>query len=186
MFAPAHEMFGMCTNNNYDGGWKGTSFASPIVAGIAALYFEKNPTHTVSQFENKLYNSCLKIDDSGHYGYGAVDIAKTLDLSANNKNITVKIKANWTNMYAYQWNLRQGVEKLSWPGEKLSKDNNGYYTLSINPVTYDSLIFSNGAGLQTIDILTTFLDGRIYDLSGSEYLQLESKLALGHYIKESS
>ena len=186
VFAPAHLMTGMCSYNasKYDKDWKGTSFASPIVAGIAALYFEKYPNHTVSQFENQLYNSCLKIDDSGHYGYGAVDVARTLSMSTLDSNINIKIKANWQRMYAYQWNLRENLEKASWPGEQLNKNSDGYYTLTINPKTYDSVIFSNNGGSQSIDILTNLLNGRIYDLTSSDYVQVYSTYMVGHFLTE--
>ncbi len=82
VFAPAENMYGCCNygGKKYDGGWNGTSFAAPQVAGMAALYFEKNPTATAKQFENDLYGSCHKIDNSGHYGYGAVDVGKLLKI----------------------------------------------------------------------------------------------------------
>ena len=80
VFAPAENMYGCCNygGKKYDGGWNGTSFAAPQVAGMAALYFEKNPKATAKQFETDLYNCCHKIDNSGHYGYGAVDVGKLM------------------------------------------------------------------------------------------------------------
>ena len=66
VFAPADMMFGCCHygGKKYDSGWNGTSFASPIVAGMAALYFEKNPNNSVAQFTTDLFSSCHKITTS--------------------------------------------------------------------------------------------------------------------------
>ncbi|MBL7883688.1 MAG: S8 family peptidase, partial [Bacteroidia bacterium] len=62
----------------------GTSAASPVVAGIAALYLEKNPTATVQQLKQAVI-TCAKEDNftginlpNNTWGYGKVDAFTTL------------------------------------------------------------------------------------------------------------
>ena len=55
----------------------GTSFASPIVAGAAALWKQAHPSGTVDQFKTDLWNSCVDIGTSDWdttFGYGRLDI----------------------------------------------------------------------------------------------------------------
>ncbi len=60
----------------------GTSFASPIVAGIAALQIGDNPSLSPSQIKNRLIASANKVAGMGgnfftdYYGYGLVDVYK--------------------------------------------------------------------------------------------------------------
>ena len=184
VFAPAQGMYGMCSyGSKYDGGWKGTSFASPIVAGIAALYFEKYPTNTVTQFESALYGACMSMGDDDLYGYGAVDVARTLGISSINQVITVKVKTNWTNCYAFVWNTRSETGPADWPGVKINKGTDGYFSYTVNPSVYDSIIFNNGSGVQSCDLIVTSLYGKNYDLTSlTSESQNGSTFYLGKYI----
>ena len=191
VFAPSEQMFGICnfyrdsTHYLYDGGWEGTSFASPIVAGLAALYFEKNPNKTVSEFETSLYSSChlLKNEEThtlSQLGNGRVDALKLLGLS-NNYEVTIKIKSNWSSCFVYAFNSDLSLEKelASWPGKAMSKSGN-YYTYTLKVSDYDMLVIHNNSGTQTIDILaSSFNDGYIYDIT-SNY-SINNKL-IGNYI----
>ena len=64
-----------------DGTWRaasGTSFASPIAAGVAALVMAAQPSLTASQVEDLLYKSAADLGTSGRdidFGYGRVDAA---------------------------------------------------------------------------------------------------------------
>jgi subtilisin family serine protease len=62
----------------------GTSMASPIVAGTAAMYLQKNPTHNYQQVKNAILN-CAKTDSwtgtnlpNSLWGHGKVDAFATL------------------------------------------------------------------------------------------------------------
>lgn len=172
VFAPADMMFGCCHYDNkiYDGGWNGTSFASPIVAGLAALYFEKNPNSTAAQFETALYNSCHKLAAqngiaANQLGYGRVDAGKLLGLTSTG-SVTAKFKASWSSCYAYVWNSVSGSQLKTWPGTGLTK-NNGEFSVEIDISKYDSVIFTQtNSGPQTPDLLvTSFINGDVYDLT---------------------
>ena len=70
----------------------GTSMASPVIAGIAALYLEKCPTSTYADFINALQTEVISDDFTDitpnvAYGYGKVDAFKLL----NSSNIDVTL-----------------------------------------------------------------------------------------------
>ncbi len=170
VFAPSDMMFGCCNyldGTKYDGGWDGTSFASPQVAGIAALYFQKYPSKTPADFENALFKSCHKITTSqiataDQLGYGRVDVGALLGVTAP-ASIKVSVTASWQNVNCYAWNLEQQAEMRPWPGEAMKKEN-GKFVLTINPNQYDSIIFSNPDSVdQTVDLLSSsFASGKSY------------------------
>ena len=192
IFAPSEKMFG-CSNytdntgtyRQYDGGWEGTSFSSPIVAGLAALYFEKYPTRTVVEFEKDLYASCHKLSNSSigevdQLGYGRVDAGKLLD-EVNTQQVTLKVKSNYSSLNVYAWNsdLSKNKELANWPGKQMNKSD-GYFTYTFKLSDYDSLIFNNGSN-QTIDIsASSFIYDNAYDITA---LKKEGNLIVGSYIE---
>ena len=174
VFAPADMMYGCChyDGKKYDGGWNGTSFASPTVAGMAALYFEAFPTKKAADFEKALFGSCHKITTSSiatadQLGYGRVDVGKLLSLSSSG-NVTAKIKANWSSGYAYVWNSVTGNSLSAWPGKALTKSGSAF-SVTIDSGKYDSVIFTQTKdGPQTVDLsVNSFLTGKTLDLTSA-------------------
>lgn len=180
--APGENLYNICnySGKTYDGGWNGTSFSSPIVAGAACLYFEKYPTATNVDFENALYESAAKIEDDKHVGSGRLDIGALLNLDINNEQFTVKFEtSSWwdsdgasTNMYL--WNSVTKQTLNMWPGAQMTK-NGEYYEAELSTSLYDSIIFvrssPNGEfwGAQTIDIsLSALRYCNIYSIKDSE------------------
>ncbi|MBQ0138833.1 MAG: S8 family serine peptidase, partial [Kurthia sp.] len=99
IFAPSDNIYSGASFNGvqYGGGWEGTSFASPMVAGAACLYFQKYPTRSVVEFERDLYASAKSIasDNAGIYtAKGRLDIGALLDVKAEGE---VSISFNVTN-----------------------------------------------------------------------------------------
>ncbi|MBQ0009094.1 MAG: S8 family serine peptidase [Firmicutes bacterium] len=80
---------------------QGTSFASPIVAGAACLWKQKNPNGTAAQFETALYNAC---DDKGAtgwdttFGHGALNLSKLLFDNSSPTSVLVKAKNDQTTI----------------------------------------------------------------------------------------
>ncbi len=192
VFAPSEMMYG-CSNYEengtyytYDGGWRGTSFASPIVAGLAALYFEKYPTYTVSQFEQALYASCVKLTDnsivsnpSEQLGYGRVDVGRLMSITSPT-TVEIKVKSSWSNVYLYAFG--DNKEIANWPGVKLTKQGD-YYSYNINTSTYPFVIFSNGSGTQTFNIASvSFIDSPIYDITSPYAYPRDTGHYVGKYI----
>jgi thermitase len=65
--------------------WSGTSFASPLAAGVAALMMSAKPSLDVGQVEKLLYASAVDIGAPGrdsYYGYGRVDAGAAVKAAA--------------------------------------------------------------------------------------------------------
>ena len=168
VFAPAEGMAGCCNydGKKYDGGWKGTSFAAPIVAGMAALYFEAFPNKGVTDFERDLFASCHKLTSSviatsDQLGYGAVDVGALLKVESP-KEVTVKLDAPSSPWNLFCWNASRA--NAEWPGVKMEKSGTKYVA-KVDVSTYPWLIL-NGPSGQTMDLLaSSFLGGVTLDLN---------------------
>lgn len=72
------------TNHPY-GAWQGTSFASPVVAGVAALVISANPTLSNDQVVSLLEQSADDLGAPGYdpyFGYGRVDALRAVGLAS--------------------------------------------------------------------------------------------------------
>ena len=84
MAAPGNNI--LTTNNGGGYGyWYGTSFASPIVAGLAAMIFSENPSLNNTQVVNLLEQNADDLGTPGwdqYYGYGRVNAYRALSAAA--------------------------------------------------------------------------------------------------------
>ena len=67
--------------NNPYGSWRGTSFASPIVAGVAALVAAEDPSLSNTQIVSILEQASADIGSAGYdttFGFGRVDAARAV------------------------------------------------------------------------------------------------------------
>lgn len=174
VFAPSDMIYGLANHGGkqYDSGYKGTSFSAPQVAGLAALYFQKNPRKTCADFENDLFNTCHKITTSSlasanQLGYGRVDAGKLLgEISTATIHVQASSKS-YSSLYCYAWNLEKEKENHAWPGLAMNKVGNTF-SIDIDSSQYDSLIFTaSGSGPQSVDLMvSSFQSGDIiYSLS---------------------
>lgn len=86
--APGSGVYSTTGASSY-GSMSGTSFASPIAAGVAALAFSLNPSFTPEQVESFIFGSCKDLGTAGEdtlYGHGLVDAAGTLALAGGSTN----------------------------------------------------------------------------------------------------
>lgn len=68
------------------GQWQGTSFASPVAAGVVALMMSAQPTLPNAQIENLLYSTAVDLGATGrdsYYGYGRVNAAAAVSAAAS-------------------------------------------------------------------------------------------------------
>jgi len=78
--APGTNIYSTLPYNTY-GYMTGTSMATPIVAGVAALVWSINPSLTNEQIEQQLYRTSLDLGVEGkdrYYGYGRIDANKAV------------------------------------------------------------------------------------------------------------
>jgi subtilisin family serine protease len=66
--------------NNYSQNFGGTSAATPLASGVAALMLSRNPQLTADRIRTLLQQTCAKIGDepytagrNDYYGYGRID-----------------------------------------------------------------------------------------------------------------
>ena len=75
--APGTNIWTTSTGGRYEQ-WNGTSFSSPLVAGVAALMMSANPSMDNLSIESLLYSSVTGLGAAGRnpfYGYGRVNAA---------------------------------------------------------------------------------------------------------------
>ena len=102
--APGEDVFttDRTDSNGYSSGdytfARGTSFASPYAAGVAALIISQNPTLTAAQVESAMAGSCTDMGADGYdtdYGYGLVNASRAL--SSRLPNLAPHQPAGWSN-----------------------------------------------------------------------------------------
>jgi thermitase len=84
--APGDGVTSTTTGGAVSGGLRGTSFASPIVAGAAALILSAKPNSVVNHLQNDVQNtlrgSADAVGDSSSYGAGRLNLFRALRLTA--------------------------------------------------------------------------------------------------------
>lgn len=83
--APGSSVYSTSGASGY-GYLSGTSFASPIAAGVAALLYALDPNASATEVETWLFASCVDLGGLGEddfFGHGRVDAAAAVALAAN-------------------------------------------------------------------------------------------------------
>jgi subtilisin family serine protease len=78
--APGQDIWTTNRGGGY-GAWYGTSFASPVAAGVGALVMAAKPELSSTQVESILFSSAADLGSAGRdsvYGHGRVDAAKAV------------------------------------------------------------------------------------------------------------
>ena len=78
--APGNLTFSPVTGTGFSSGaGEGTSFAAPIVTGIAALVWQRFPYFTGNNVQETLLGTATSLGNSALYGYGLVNAAAAVD-----------------------------------------------------------------------------------------------------------
>lgn len=83
------------------GSVSGTSFSSPITAGVVALMMARQPSLTASQVESLLYSTATDLGTAGrdiYFGYGRVDAAAAVAAAGNVVVVTPDTQAPSVNI----------------------------------------------------------------------------------------
>ncbi|MGH7848280.1 MAG: S8 family serine peptidase, partial [Candidatus Binatia bacterium] len=97
--APGTSIYTTNNGGSY-GSWHGTSFSSPLVAGLAALIFSLNPNLTSAQVVDILRGSADDLGAGGFdpaFGYGRINVARALEVAATVATIDVAITSPGPN-----------------------------------------------------------------------------------------
>ena len=129
--APGVDICTLDLNGQVTTGAWGTSFSSPIVAGIAALLWSYDSSLTPSQVENLIFDSCVDIGVPGEdneYGHGRVDAWEAMRLLAGQlraplgRQITLVPTFSWfadpntTDTQLYYWPVGGSVTQVDVTG----------------------------------------------------------------------
>ena len=81
------------------------------------------------------------------------------DPPSGSKTLYFQDKLNWSSVKAYMWKDSSGHNNADWPGvnmayvETTPNSNEKIYSITFNPDEFDRIIFTNGSGTQTVDIV---------------------------------
>ncbi len=92
LFAPGVNVYTTTRNSNTSyGGANGTSFSTPLTAGLVGLIFSADPSLTPDEVEEILKLGCDDIGAAGVdsvYGYGRIEVRRSLELAASGPRVT--------------------------------------------------------------------------------------------------
>ena len=64
---------------------------------------------------------------------------------AADQKVTVHFPGDWDSASIYYWNVLPNDKEVEWPGEKLEKDEDGYYSYTFESTTKANFLFTNGS-----------------------------------------
>jgi len=138
---------------------QGTSFASPIVAGAAALYKQKYPSSTPDDFERDLYESCVDIGSSGwdyKFGYGRLDVYNLLNLSRDVAGVSISQSSAslYSGTSVARYNKLQLTAEINPTNATNQNVTWSSSKTSVATVSSTGLVTAVGAGTATITVTT--------------------------------
>jgi uncharacterized protein YjdB len=146
--APGSDIYSTLSNGSY-GEMSGTSMASPLVAGIAALVFAKDESLTPQEVMDLLEGTATDLGTSGWdetYGYGEVNAAAAVEDVSATISGSRSVKVGNTAQYTVASGLENSSE-LSWTWT--TSDS------SIATISSSGLLDAQSSGVVTINVTCT-------------------------------
>lgn len=161
----------------------GTSMASPVVAGISALYFEKCPNASMAEIKNAIINTAQQDSYTGTvpnvgFGYGKIDAFDVL----NQSNYLVNLGSDV--------NICDGDSVVINPGSFTSyqwynNDTSSTFTVDSTESVYLSVVNSSGCKAFSDTIQTNWIplpQKPILTILGNDTLLYSTDLSLQWYL----
>jgi subtilisin family serine protease len=153
------DQYGMHASNG------GTSMASPVIAGIAALYLEKCSKATYQDFINDLHATAKSNKYTGTlpnytYGYGVADALQTLLRTNNTFSLTGNTTITCSSSSTVLVSGNKPIQSILWDDNTTSvtktftKAKIYFFTAkdNLSCITKDSVVITNNTTLPTISI----------------------------------
>ena len=111
--------------------------------------FVKNPTEDYKEALAGTYDSenAMTEQEAREVIANTIRAMAVTKAETSNETITIHYASEWENVQLYAWNALPAdlsTAEFQWPGEKLEKDSNGYYTHTFTGVSKVNFLFSNG------------------------------------------
>ncbi len=136
-----------------DNNWYSYTFKN--IRGNLNIVINSGDEQTLD-INNIVANSCFSLsnnkDINGKYYYKSVNCGD----GSQSDPIKVQFKndISWDKTYLYSWDIEGEPITGSWPGTELTKLENDWYSFEFDSsIEFINIIFSNGSGTQTADIL---------------------------------
>ncbi len=149
------------------------TFTPNSIAQTAWYRIGENGAQTSISAETLVnYNTTINAGESIIVYWGAKDANGTENTGSvtftkadrDPERIYFRNTAGWENVYCYAWNA-DGYVTNAWPGDKVSADDNGYYSYHTGSNFPTYVIWNNGSGTQTSDL--EYSANNIYNYSAN-------------------
>ncbi len=128
------------TNNQYDNGINGTSFAQPHLAGTVALMLSRNPALTPRQIDSLIQTTAVDIETPGRdtlAGEGRIDALQAVN--------AVSGTSSWAQLWVINQPTATGILYVT----DITKDSS--WIVSVTPATFSVPIDDSQEVLVTVD-----------------------------------
>ncbi|HLX71676.1 MAG TPA: S8 family serine peptidase [Verrucomicrobiae bacterium] len=136
------------TNHPF-GAWQGTSFASPVVAGVAALVLSANPTLSNDQVVSLLEQSADDLGAPGYdayFGYGRVNALRAVSLASAAPGATISMPAEMPAVVLSSPTNSQFAPGTSIPLQAIASASTAGGTITNFAFVVDGVTVASGSG----------------------------------------
>lgn len=101
------------STDTYKSDWYGTSFSTPLTAGLLALYKQAMPDATNTEIINALYNSATKITETGNTGWSGNGMVNASELLKKADSLSLSLP-EYPSYYAGSEKFSLSLADLGW------------------------------------------------------------------------